>query len=62
MIKRLREDLFQACGLAYRLRDVGVREDQLEAIAEGAVNDGTSYYNPREEDTASVFEAVKKAW
>lgn len=61
-VLRLREELNQACGLPYRLRDAGVSEDQLEAIAEGAVNDGTSFYNPREVEKEQVFEAVKKAY
>lgn len=59
---RLREELNQACGLPFRLRDAGVREDQLEAIAEGAVNDGTSFYNPRDVVKEDVLEAVKKAY
>lgn len=62
VIKRLREELQKACGLPFRLRDVGVREDQLDAIAEGAVNDGTSYYNPREVVKEVVLETVKKAY
>jgi alcohol dehydrogenase class IV len=59
---RLREELNQACGLPTRLKDAGVREDQLEAIAEGAVNDGTSFYNPRDVVKEEVLEAVRKAY
>lgn len=59
---RLREELSQACGLPTRLKDAGVREDQLEAIAEGAVNDGTSFYNPRDVVKEDVLEAVRKAY
>lgn len=61
-IKRLREELHQACGLPYRLRDAGVSKDLLEAIAEGAVNDGTSFYNPREVVKEAVLEKVKEAY
>ncbi len=61
-ILRLREELYQACGLAFRLREVGVAENQLDAIAEGAVNDGTSFYNPRDVVKEDVLEAVKKAY
>lgn len=61
-IKRMREELQQACGLPYRLRDAGVGEDLLEAIAEGAVNDGTSFYNPREVVKEAVLEQVRKAY
>lgn len=61
-IKRLRVELYQACGLPYRLKDAGVKEDLLEAIAEGAVNDGTSFYNPREVVKELILEQVKKAY
>ncbi len=62
VVKRLRVQLYEACGLPYRLRDAGVGEDLLEAIAEGAVNDGTSFYNPREVVKEQVLEQVKKAY
>ncbi|MBI2083327.1 MAG: iron-containing alcohol dehydrogenase [Deltaproteobacteria bacterium] len=61
-VKRLREELYHACGLPYRLRDAGVSEGLLEAIAEGAVNDGTSFYNPREVVKEEVLKQVKKAY
>ncbi len=61
-VKRLREELHQACGLPYRLRDVGIKEDLFEAIAEGTVNDGTSFYNPREVVKEAVIEQIKKAY
>ncbi len=61
-IKRFRLEIHQASGLPYRLRDVGVSQGLLEAIAEGAVNDGTSFYNPREVVKEAVLEQVKKAW
>ncbi len=61
-IVRLREELYKVCGLPYRLRDAGVTEDILDAIAEGAVNDGTSFYNPREVVKEEVLEYVKKAY
>jgi alcohol dehydrogenase len=62
VVMRMREELLQACGLPYRLRDVGVTEGQFEAIAEGAVNDGTSFYNPREVVKEEVLEAIRKAY
>ena len=61
-IRKIREELNQACGLPFRLRDAGVSKDLLEAIAEGAVNDGTSFYNPREVIKETVLEQVCKAW
>jgi len=47
-IESLREmlaTLNQLCGLPIRLKAAGVTEDQLPAIAELAVKDGTAYYN-----------------
>ncbi len=61
-IVRLREELRQACGLPNRLRDAGVSEDLLEKIAEGAVDDGTSFYNPREVTKDGVLEQIRKAF
>ncbi|MBI2982300.1 MAG: iron-containing alcohol dehydrogenase [Deltaproteobacteria bacterium] len=61
-VKRLREELYHACGLPFRLRDAGVSEQLLEAIAEGAVNDGTSFYNPREVVKEEVLKQIKKAY
>ncbi|MBI2981541.1 MAG: iron-containing alcohol dehydrogenase, partial [Deltaproteobacteria bacterium] len=61
-VKRLREELCHACGLPFRLRDAGVSEQVLEAIAEGAVNDGTSFYNPREVVKEELLKQVKKAY
>ena len=61
-VKRFREEIHRACELPYRLRDAGVKENQLETIAEGAVNDGTGFYNPREVTKEGVLEQIKKAW
>lgn len=48
--------------LPIRLRDVGVPEDGLEAIAEGALNDGSSFYNPREMDEEELLPYIKNAY
>ncbi|MBI2067296.1 MAG: iron-containing alcohol dehydrogenase [Deltaproteobacteria bacterium] len=61
-IKRFRLELHQACGLPSCLKEVGVEEGLLEKIAEGAVNDGTSFYNPREVIKEEVLEFIKKAY
>ncbi len=60
-LRRLQKELYQACGLPYRLRDVGVTEADLESIAEGTVNDGTSFYNPREVVASEVLGVLKQA-
>ncbi len=61
-VKQLRKDLYVACGLEFRLRDVGVNEDQLEAIAQAATEDGTSFFNPREVGYDDVYLKIKEAY
>jgi len=58
----IRKALNDLDALPLRLRDVGVPEDGLQAIAEGALNDGTSFYNPREMDEESLLPYIKKAY
>jgi alcohol dehydrogenase class IV len=48
--------------LPLRLRDVGVPQDGLDAIAEGALNDGSSFYNPREMDEESLLPYIQNAY
>ncbi len=45
-----------------RLRDVGVPKDGLAAIAEGAINDGTSFYNPRPMDEEELLPYIEKVY
>ncbi|QQR80503.1 MAG: iron-containing alcohol dehydrogenase [Deltaproteobacteria bacterium] len=61
-IKKLRAELKQACGMAENLSEAGVSQDLLEAITEGAVNDGTSFYNPREVVKEDLLPFVQKAF
>lgn len=61
-IRRLQKELHEACGLPYRLRDFHVKEDLLDAIAEGAVNDGTSFYNPREVVKEDLLVLIQRAY
>lgn len=61
-VRRLQRELYQACGLPYRLRDVNVPESLLGALAEGAVQDGTSFYNPREVVAEEVLDYIKKVY
>ncbi len=55
-VRKLRTELKKACGLPDSLREAGVKKDQLEAIAKTAVEDGTTFYNPRE----VVYEDIRK--
>ena len=61
-VRKLREELNKLDALPIRLRDVGVPEDGLPAIAEGAINDGTSFYNPREMDEEELLPYIQKAY
>ncbi|MBU2488772.1 MAG: iron-containing alcohol dehydrogenase, partial [Proteobacteria bacterium] len=61
-VRKLTGELNALGALPIRLRDVGVPEDGLAAIAEGAVNDGTSFYNPREVVADEILENVKNAY
>jgi len=61
-VRKLSGQLNELDALPLRLRDVGVPEDGLEAIAEGALNDGTSFYNPREMDEEELLPFIQKAY
>jgi len=61
-VRNLTKQLNDLGALPIRLRDVGVPEDGLEAIAEGAINDGTSFYNPREMDEEELLPYIQKAY
>ncbi|HEU4327825.1 MAG TPA: iron-containing alcohol dehydrogenase [Roseiflexaceae bacterium] len=50
------------CGLPLRLRDVGVTEEALPAIAEIATTDAAIYTNPRHATDAEVLEILRAAW
>ncbi len=61
-IRKLSKQLNELGALPIRLRDVGVPEDGLVAIAEGAINDGTSFYNPREMDEEELLPYIQNAY
>lgn len=61
-IRTLIQKLNELKALPVRLRDVGVPEDGLATIAEGALNDGTSFYNPRPMDAEELLPFVKNAF
>lgn len=50
------------CGLPTRLRDVGVPEDALVAIAEGTLADRAVRTNPRPATVDEVLELLRAAW
>jgi len=61
-IRKLSAQLNALGALPLRLRDVGVPEDGLAAIAEGALSDGTCFYNPREMDAEELLPYVQNAY
>lgn len=61
-VRELTRKLNALKALPIRLQDVGVPEDGLATIAEGALNDGTSFYNPRPMDADELLPFVKNAY
>lgn len=61
-IREIAKRLNEICGLPTRLRDAGVREDQLEKIATVALNDGALTYNPEEADYDDILKLLKEAY
>ena len=61
-VKDLLSRLNKLGALPLRLRDVGVSEDQLLKIANAAVEDGTSIYNPREVVAEEILVHIKNAY
>jgi maleylacetate reductase len=57
------ENLVSYLGLPSRLRDVGIEEHQLDAIAVAAIKDARLRNNPRPiEDIAEARELLQRAW
>ncbi|HWQ13010.1 MAG TPA: iron-containing alcohol dehydrogenase [Roseiflexaceae bacterium] len=50
------------CGLPARLRDVGVPEDALPAIADAALGDAAIFTNPRPATIEDILEVARAAW
>lgn len=61
-VRDLRRDLHQACGLPQRLSEAGVKESDLNEIARNAVDDGTSFFNPREVTEEGVLAKIREAY
>ncbi len=61
-VRELRAGLKQACGLPDRLREAGVQEGQLDEIAQTAVEDGASFFNPREVAYEEVLAKIREAY
>ncbi len=65
VVRALRElgaRLHALCGLPTKLRETGVRQDQLETIAKTALNDGSLAMNPEEVSYDDALAVLKKAY
>jgi len=61
-VRKLTANLNKLGALPLKLSEVGVPEDGLADIAEGALNDGTSFYNPREVDPDELLPFIQRAY
>ncbi|MDY6798765.1 MAG: iron-containing alcohol dehydrogenase [Pseudomonadota bacterium] len=62
-IRKLRDTLYKHCKLPRTLKETGaVREDQLDNIAELALDDGSIMFNPREVTLEDAKAVLKRAW
>jgi len=61
-VRKLTGKLNEMGVLPIRLRDVGVPEERLPEIAEAAVMDGASFYNPREVVAEEILVHLKNAY
>jgi alcohol dehydrogenase len=62
VVRQMTQELNQVCGLPTRLRDVGVSEADLPAIARTALNDGALLLNPKEAGLEEVTTILQKAY
>ncbi len=61
-VYNLRAQMKELCGLPDSLKEAGVKEEDLEKIAAIAVEDGSSFYNPREVIEEEVLKTLQKAY
>lgn len=62
-IRKLRDELHKRCKLPRTLKETGsVSEDQLDTIAEMALDDGAIMFNPKEVLLADARAVLKQAW
>lgn len=63
VIRLLRDNLHQRCELPRTLQETGkVNMEQLEAIADMAINDGSIIFNPKESDRTELLAVLRRAW
>jgi alcohol dehydrogenase len=59
-IRDLRAKLNELSGLPISLKDAGVREDQLQAVADLSPSDGAAYYNRKKFTAAEALSVLRK--
>lgn len=61
-VRGLLAELSKVCGFPKNLSEAGVRETDLEKIAALAVEDGSSFYNPREVTAGDLLPFIQRAF
>lgn len=61
-VKELKRSIQKICGLPVSLKDAGVTEADLPAIAQKSPDDGSSFYNPREVNAEDLLPFIQKAY
>ena len=62
-IRSMRDALHERAGLPRTLQETGsVQRDQLDAIADRALDDGAIIFNPREADRTQLMAVLESAW
>ena len=61
-VRQLTSQLNALCGLPLTLREAGVAEHQLEAMATAALDDGSALLNPEEITFDDALDLLRKAY
>ncbi|MDY3765996.1 MAG: iron-containing alcohol dehydrogenase [Lachnospiraceae bacterium] len=61
-VLEMRKKLYRICGLPTHLREVGVKPEDFEKVAEVAVNDGAMIVNPRAAGIEDVLNILAEAY
>lgn len=61
-IREMTKAFHEECGLPITLSQAGVKEEQLELISHGALNDGAILYNPKEIHAEEILALLKQAF
>lgn len=61
-VRDMNKKLNGLCGMPITLKEAGVKEEQLPAIAKAAINDGTMAMNPDEVSLEDALAVLKKAF